>query len=180
MGEAAGNLLVDDALRVRVADFGLARVVHDLATLTGAPLFPTSQIRIKSIQECCTRNLFPCPRPVRQAWGVDVWGAMMAGRGRLRPCTGAGGLGTFQWMAPEVLAHQRYSQKADIYSFGVVLWECTARQARAMQDLLCRPSPCMHAPDKVACSSHCAAALHACWPAHAQCTLEPAVRIKMV
>lgn len=71
----AGNLLVDDALCVRVADFGLARVMHDLHTLTG-------------------------------------------------------GLGTFQWMAPEVLAHQRYSKKADVYSFAVVLWECTARQVR--------------------------------------------------
>ncbi|KAK9905737.1 hypothetical protein WJX75_005400 [Coccomyxa subellipsoidea] len=69
----SGNLLVDDALCVRVADFGLARVMHDLHTLTG-------------------------------------------------------GLGTFQWMAPEVLAHQRYSKKADVYSFAVVLWECTARQ----------------------------------------------------
>ena len=31
-------------------------------------------------------------------------------------------------MAPEVLANQRYSSKADIYSFGVVAWECCARQ----------------------------------------------------
>ena len=31
----AGNLLVDETLRVRVADFGLARVMHDLTTLTG-------------------------------------------------------------------------------------------------------------------------------------------------
>lgn len=69
----AGNLLVDESFRVRVSDFGLARVMHDLHTLTG-------------------------------------------------------GLGTFQWMAPEVLAHQRYSEKADVYSFGIVLWECTARQ----------------------------------------------------
>ncbi len=68
-----GNLLVDEAMCVRVADFGLARVMHDLHTLTG-------------------------------------------------------GLGTFQWMAPEVLAHQRYSKKADVYSFAIVLWECTARQ----------------------------------------------------
>lgn len=42
--------------------------------------------------------------------------------------TMTGGLGTYQWMAPEVLANQRYSEKADVYSFGVVMWECCARQ----------------------------------------------------
>ncbi len=35
-------------------------------------------------------------------------------------CCLIGGLGTWQWMAPEVVANQRYSEKADIYSFGVV------------------------------------------------------------
>ncbi|EFJ42024.1 hypothetical protein VOLCADRAFT_36129, partial [Volvox carteri f. nagariensis] len=39
-----------------------------------------------------------------------------------------GGLGTYQWAAPEVLAHQRYSEKADVYSFGIVLWECLTRK----------------------------------------------------
>lgn len=39
-----------------------------------------------------------------------------------------GGLGTYQWAAPEVLAHQRYSEKADVYSFGIVLWECLTRR----------------------------------------------------
>ena len=39
-----------------------------------------------------------------------------------------GGLGTFQWMAPEVLGHQAYSQKADVYSFGIVAWEAAARR----------------------------------------------------
>ncbi|GAB4819878.1 hypothetical protein N2152v2_006924 [Parachlorella kessleri] len=39
-----------------------------------------------------------------------------------------GGLGTYQWMAPEVLGHQKYSQKADVYSFSMVMWECAARQ----------------------------------------------------
>lgn len=28
----------------------------------------------------------------------------------------------------EVLANLRYSDKADVYSFGIVLWECAARQ----------------------------------------------------
>ncbi len=77
----AGNLLVDEDFNVRVADFGLSRVTHDLNTLTG-------------------------------------------------------GLGTFQYMAPEVMANQRYSVKADVYSFGMVLWECTARQVRQLARLL--------------------------------------------
>lgn len=80
-GGCAGNLLVDEVYCVRVADFGLARVMHDLHTLTG-------------------------------------------------------GLGTFQWMAPEVLAHQRYSKKADVYSFAIVLWECTARQVSHRPELM--------------------------------------------
>jgi serine/threonine protein kinase len=31
-------------------------------------------------------------------------------------------------MAPEVLANQRYSHRADVYSFGIVAWECCARR----------------------------------------------------
>ncbi|KAL4572829.1 hypothetical protein LXL04_019615 [Taraxacum kok-saghyz] len=31
--------------------------------------------------------------------------------------------GTYRWMAPEVIEHKPYDLKADIFSFGVVLWE---------------------------------------------------------
>ncbi|KAK3029140.1 hypothetical protein RJ639_039695 [Escallonia herrerae] len=31
--------------------------------------------------------------------------------------------GTYRWMAPEVIEHEPYDHKADIFSFGVVLWE---------------------------------------------------------
>lgn len=31
--------------------------------------------------------------------------------------------GTYQWMAPEVLTSMRYSLSADVYSFGVIIWE---------------------------------------------------------
>ncbi len=37
------------------------------------------------------------------------------------------GLGTLQWTAPEVLQSDRYSEAADIYSAGVVLWELVNR-----------------------------------------------------
>ncbi|KAI3430778.1 hypothetical protein D9Q98_009190 [Chlorella vulgaris] len=36
------------------------------------------------------------------------------------------GMGTFAWSAPEVLSGKRCSEKVDLYSFGVVIWEvCT-------------------------------------------------------
>ncbi|GJQ14925.1 hypothetical protein GpartN1_g6716.t1 [Galdieria partita] len=31
--------------------------------------------------------------------------------------------GTYRWMAPEVIRHEHYSEKVDVYSFGVTLWE---------------------------------------------------------
>ncbi|CAG9461630.1 unnamed protein product [Pedinophyceae sp. YPF-701] len=69
----SANLLVDEHWRVKVADFGLSRVVARNQVMTG-------------------------------------------------------GLGTFEWMAPEVLGAQRYSEKADVYSFAIVIWECVARR----------------------------------------------------
>ncbi|CAK8540060.1 unnamed protein product [Lathyrus sativus] len=31
--------------------------------------------------------------------------------------------GTYRWMAPEVIEHKPYDQKADVFSFGISLWE---------------------------------------------------------
>ncbi|PON79133.1 Serine/threonine protein kinase [Trema orientale] len=31
--------------------------------------------------------------------------------------------GTYRWMAPEMIQHRPYSNKVDVYSFGIVLWE---------------------------------------------------------
>ncbi|GBF95241.1 TKL kinase [Raphidocelis subcapitata] len=82
--------------------------------------------------------------------------------------THTGGVGTFQWCAPEVLASQRYSSKADVYSFGVVAWECCARQvpfagmngvqaALAVVNRGLRPEIPAHTPEVLA------ALIRACW-----------------
>jgi len=63
----AANLLMDEHGTVKIADFGVARVVTQ--------------------------------------------GVMTAETG------------TYRWMAPEVIEHRPYSHKADVFSFGVLLWE---------------------------------------------------------
>jgi len=39
-----------------------------------------------------------------------------------------GQAGTFHWMAPEVLQNHPYSEKADVYSYGIVMWEILCRE----------------------------------------------------
>lgn len=69
------NLLLDDGWRVKVADFGLSRIIEEKVSTT-----------------------------------MTICGT---------PC----------WTAPEVLRNQKYSIKADIYSFGICLWELSTRKS---------------------------------------------------
>mmetsp|Transcript_21197 Transcript_21197/g.63782 ORF Transcript_21197/g.63782 Transcript_21197/m.63782 type:complete len:615 (-) Transcript_21197:1774-3618(-) len=64
----AANLLMDETGIVKIADFGVARV-------------------------------------------MDTAGIMTAETG------------TYRWMAPEVIEHKPYGERADIFSFGILLWE---------------------------------------------------------
>ena len=42
--------------------------------------------------------------------------------------------GTPSWAAPEVIRHQKYSFKADVFSFGICLWEMSTR-AKPYEDV---------------------------------------------
>lgn len=64
----AANLLLDDTGVVKIADFGVARVLDGAGVMTAET-------------------------------------------------------GTYRWMAPEVIEHSPYGEKADVFSFGIVLWE---------------------------------------------------------
>jgi len=50
------------------------------------------------------------------------------GLSRMRSQAMTGQTGTYQYMAPEVLTCQQYTEKADVYSFGILLWETCSRQ----------------------------------------------------
>jgi serine/threonine protein kinase len=48
-----------------------------------------------------------------------------------------GGLGTFQWLAPEIIAHTTlpiYDERSDVYSFAMVMYELAARAIPFMED----------------------------------------------
>ncbi|GIL93113.1 hypothetical protein Vretifemale_20566 [Volvox reticuliferus] len=64
----AANLLMDENAIVKIADFGVARVIESSGCMTAET-------------------------------------------------------GTYRWMAPEVIEHKPYDEKADVFSFGIVLWE---------------------------------------------------------
>ena len=36
--------------------------------------------------------------------------------------------GTYAWMAPEVITNENYTEKADVYSFGIILWEFWSKE----------------------------------------------------
>lgn len=48
-----------------------------------------------------------------------------------------GGIGTSQWMAPEVILSQPYDEKADVYSYGMLLWEMVTHEIpfQGMRDI---------------------------------------------
>ena len=92
------------------------------------------------------------------------------GLARLRDMTRSmtGNCGTVQWMAPEVLSNQQYSEAADVYSFAIVFWEmftakCPFEQLSQVQVAVevahkgTRPEiPAFVPPDVQAI-------MHACW-----------------
>ena len=55
----------------------------------------------------------------------DNWTVKVAdfGLSRVRIATTMTATGTPQWSAPEVIRHERYTEKADVYSFGIIIFE---------------------------------------------------------
>ena len=67
-----------------------------------------------------------------------------------------GCVGTHHWIAPEVLRGEEYSQAADVYSFGTILWEMAHRKI-PFQDLTAAQVVGLvgYGGKRLAISSHC-------------------------
>jgi len=99
------------SLRLKMA-LGEARGMHFLHTAFPAPLIHRD---LKSLNLLLSRN-----------WTLKVSDFGLS-RFRRRGVTD-GPCGTAQWMAPEVIEGKDYDERADIYSFGINLWELASRR----------------------------------------------------
>lgn len=60
---------------------------------------------------------------VDDRWRIKI-GDFGLSRSRFTSALSGTGGGTPEWMAPEILRSEKHDEKADVYSYGVVLWEC--------------------------------------------------------
>ena len=100
----SGNCLVSSALRIKVADFGTCTFTDITSRQKGDVLLREDVLRT--------------PQPSSMSPGKS---------GDLESRFHTNGVGTMLWMAPEVIQGELYGREADVYSYGIVLWEIAAQ-----------------------------------------------------
>jgi len=61
-------------------------------------------------------------------WKVKICDFGQSEEGAKTPTVDEGVGGTARWTAPEVIAGETYTEAADVYSFGIILWELATRK----------------------------------------------------
>lgn len=140
----AANLLMDETGTVKIADFGVARVMDTVGVMTAETgtyrcvvivqlvVFWSKLQVISRRQRSAAHLLGPnevaaaaeasgsCMRSLR---GQSPWRIPHAHISFARPPLLSGRCRLRRWMAPEVIEHKPYGEKADVFSFGILMWE---------------------------------------------------------
>lgn len=109
------NLLVDHNWKVKVADFGVAKMIKDIDYMVS--VLSNSLVNMTTVEAAKRANEEGEKSPLlhRQAEQYNTTCA-----------------GSLRWCAPESmkpkLAATVYGQKVDIFSYGVILWELATRE----------------------------------------------------
>ncbi|EGD82008.1 TKL protein kinase [Salpingoeca rosetta] len=102
----SGNVLVSSSLRAKISDFG-------------------------SIRQCFTRDRNQHQQRTRLSSSHDPADPQYSQQAGLQTMTSislTAGVGTPLYMAPEALTGDKYSFEADIFSFGVLMWEVATQR----------------------------------------------------
>jgi len=106
------NILLTEGLEVKVTDFGISRAVNKY-TLTS-----TMSPQISTDPNGITLTDPKDPSPSASLKKNEDWSQGTGGMGHSM----TGGVGSHRYMAPEVARHEPYTEKVDIYAFGLILY----------------------------------------------------------
>ena len=113
----SSNILVtavSGTMRVKVADFGTA-------TLAGIAFGGNDASNMSRVHLDANKGAIPLKETTRASSSQDEGSRQRTLRTK--------GVGTPLWMAPEILAGEsHYGPSADVYSFGIVMWEIASRE----------------------------------------------------
>lgn len=66
---------------------------------------------------------------VNKHWVVKICDFGLSRKLTTRPIKDSSSAGTPEWMAPELIRNEPFTEKCDIFSLGVIMWElCTLRR----------------------------------------------------
>ncbi|EGD78120.1 TKL protein kinase [Salpingoeca rosetta] len=105
----SGNVLVSSSLRAKITDFGSIRQCFTRGG--GGRAHGSSHTRLSSTHDV-----------------DDPQYSQQAGLQTMTSMTLTAGVGTPLYMAPEALTGDKYSFEADIFSFGVLMWEVATQR----------------------------------------------------
>ena len=79
------------------------------------------------VHTCCRRRMAPICPPLRAlpplSRHAPYHASVVQDMHDMAPETG-----TYQWMAPEVIRHEAYDKRCDVYSYAILAWEMLTDQ----------------------------------------------------
>ena len=110
------------------SNYNLHLISRNKVVLDDCQIFKIIKEMASAIQYLHTRKILHCDLKSQNILLSEDWTVKICDFGLARYKEkfireNHGKVGTPHWMAPEILRGEKYTEAADVYSFGVILWE---------------------------------------------------------